>query len=102
MDRTWQCSTIQVDFCQPENFDLHFITTQGTKDRPVMIHRAILGSFERFLGVLLEHYKGKLPFWLAPVPIKILTITDQQHAYARAIQEALTTWGIHSELDTSS
>lgn len=101
MDRTWQCSTIQVDFFQPENFDLEFVTSQGTKDRPVMIHRAILGSLERFLGVLLEHCKGKFPFWLAPVPIKILTITDQHREYAHTIQAALTDWNIHSELDIS-
>lgn len=101
MGRTWQCSTIQVDFFQPENFGLDFTTSNGTKDRPVMIHRAILGSFERFLGILLEHYKGRLPFWLAPVPIKILTITEKQHEYAHLVHKAITSWGIHGEIDLS-
>lgn len=101
MGRTWQCSTIQVDFFQPENFDLSFITSQGTKERPVMIHRAILGSFERFFGVLLEHCKGKLPFWIAPVQIKVLTITDQQIPYAKNILSQLKSWGIQAELDVS-
>ncbi|MCX5924964.1 MAG: threonine--tRNA ligase [Candidatus Dependentiae bacterium] len=101
MGRTWQCGTIQVDFFQPENFDLHFITSQGIKDRPVMVHRVILGSFERFLGILLEHYKGKLPFWIAPLQVKVLTITEQQTEYAKTILDTLTNWGIHAELDVS-
>jgi len=102
MGRTWQCSTIQIDFFQPENFDLSFISNQGIKERPVMIHRAILGSLERFFGILLEHYKGKLPFWLAPVQIKILTITDQQLTYAQAILKSLSDINIWCELDVSS
>jgi len=101
MGRTWQCSTIQVDFFLPENFDLSYVTSQGTKERPVMIHRAILGSFERFLGILLEHYKGKLPFWIAPLPIKILTITDEQKSYAYGILGQLQALGINAEIDDS-
>lgn len=89
MERSWQCSTIQVDFFQPENFDLSYITNEGTKARPVMIHRAIYGSFERFFAILLEHYKGKLPFWLAPIQIKMLTITDEYKDYAHAIEQTL-------------
>ena len=102
MERTWQCGTIQIDFFLPENFDLTYVTSQGTKDRPVMIHRALIGSFERFLGILLEHYKGKLPFWLAPVQIKILTITNDQKEYARATLAMLAQNGISVEMDTSS
>jgi threonyl-tRNA synthetase len=102
MERVWQCSTIQVDFFQPENFDLTYVTPEGTKARPVAIHRAIFGSFERFFGILLEHYKGKLPFWLAPVQVKILTITDDQKEYARAALNVLAQHGVSVELDTSS
>ncbi len=102
MGRTWQCSTIQIDFFQPENFDLSFVSNKGTKERPVMIHRAILGSLERFFGILLEHYKGKFPFWLAPMQIKILTITDQQQEYAQTLLNRLRDMDIWAELDTSS
>lgn len=102
MGRDWQCGTIQVDFFQPENFDLSFIATSGKKERPVMIHRALYGSFERFFAILLEHFKGKLPFWLAPVQIKILTITDDQKDYAHKICEILTTQKIRAIVETSS
>lgn len=102
MGRMWQCSTVQVDFFMPENFDLSYITSEGTKARPVMIHRAIYGSFERFFGILLEHYKGNLPFWLAPVQVKVLTITDEQKEYARNLAKQLENHGIRTEVDESS
>ncbi len=102
MGRTWQCGTIQVDFFLPERFDLNYIASSGKKERPVMIHRAIYGSFERFLGILLEHYKGRLPFWLAPVQAKVLTITDKQKDYARTIMNTLKKSGIRVEMDESS
>lgn len=102
MGRMWQCSTVQVDFFQPENFDLWYVTPEGTKARPVMIHRAIYGSFERFLGILLEHYKGNLPFWLAPVQVRVLTITDEQKEYAHQIAKELEAHGIRTEIDESS
>ncbi len=102
MDRLWQCSTIQLDFFQPINFDLWFINNKGEKERPVMIHRAIYGSFERFFGILLEHYKGALPFWLAPVQVRILTITDEQTAYAQQIETLLKNVSIRVERDVSS
>ncbi|HEV2601017.1 MAG TPA: threonine--tRNA ligase [Candidatus Babeliales bacterium] len=102
MGRSWQCGTVQLDFFQPENFDLSYNDSDGTKKRPVMIHRAIYGSFERFLGVLLEHYQGKLPFWLAPVQIQVLTITDSHKPYARAIAEQLTAKDFRVEIDESS
>jgi threonyl-tRNA synthetase len=100
--RQWQCGTIQVDFFQPENFDLFYIASDGTKKRPIMIHRAIYGSIERFFGILLEHYKGNLPFWLTPVQIKILTITDAQKPYAQQIAEKLQSHNVRIQLDESS
>lgn len=102
MNREWQCGTVQVDFFQPENFDLTYVASSGAKERPVVIHRAIYGSLERFLGILLEHYKGHLPFWLAPVQIKVLTITDAQKEYAQSIVAQLKARGIRAEADTSS
>lgn len=85
MGRSWQVGTIQVDFFMPQNFDLSYIDNTGNKQRPVMIHRAVYGSLERFFGVLLEHYKGKLPFWLAPVQIKVIPVTDKQLAHAQEL-----------------
>lgn len=102
MDREWQCSTIQIDFFQPENFDLTYIASSGKKERPVVIHRALYGSLERFFGILLEHYKGNLPFWLAPVQIKVLTITDEQKGYAQSLIDTLKKHGVRVELDTTS
>lgn len=102
MGRNWQCSTIQVDFFQPENFDLSYVAPDGTKKRPVIIHRAIYGSLERFLGILLEHYKGKFPFWLAPVQMTVLTITDEQMPYATKIYQDLKNRGYRITLDQSS
>ena len=102
LGRMWQCSTIQVDFFQPENFDLNYISAEGTKERPVMLHRAIYGSFERFFGIILEHFKGKLPFWLSPVQIKVLTITDEQKPYAQEVVDALFERDLRVELDSSS
>ena len=97
--RAWQLATIQLDFMLPERFDLTYVTAEGTEARTVMIHRAVLGSIERFLGVLIEHCGGNFPFWLAPVQVKILTITDSQAAYARQVHDHLQRAGIRSELD---
>jgi threonyl-tRNA synthetase len=102
MGRKWQCGTIQVDFFQPENFDLWYVTAQGTKQRPVIIHQAIFGSLERFFAIILEHYKGNLPFWLSPVQIKILTVTDAQKTYATELYHDLKKHGVRVELDTTS
>ncbi len=102
MGRKWQCGTIQVDFFQPENFDLSYVTPQGTKQRPVIIHQAIFGSLERFFAIILEHYKGNLPYWLAPVQIKILTITDAQKPFATELYNELKARGVRVELDISS
>lgn len=102
MGRSWQCGTIQVDFFQPENFDLSYISTEGKKERPVIIHRALYGSMERFFGIVLEHYKGKLPLWLAPVQIKILSITDEQKPYAHSVAQFLKDNNIRVAVDESS
>ncbi len=100
--RSWQCSTIQVDFNEPERFDLNFIGQDGEKHRPIMIHRALLGSLERFFGVLIEHYAGAFPLWLAPVQVTVLPITETQHDYALQIHEKLLAQGIRSQLDDRS
>lgn len=102
MGREWQCSTIQVDFNNPENFDLSYINKEGQKERPVMIHRAIYGSFERFFGILLEHYKGNFPFWLSPEQVRILTITDDAKEYGDKVFKAFKYAGIRVAMDDSS
>lgn len=102
MKREWQLSTIQIDFFQPENFDLNYIASSGNKERPVMIHHAIYGSLERFFAILLEHHKGILPFFITPIQIIILTITDAQKEYAGKILKALKDNGLRVELDESS
>ncbi len=102
MGRTWQCSTIQVDFFLPEQFDLSYVAPSGRKERPVLVHRAIYGSLERFLGILIEHFKGNLPFWIAPVQIKVLTITDEQKPYAEQVLDELVKHNIRATHDESS
>ena len=99
--REWQCGTIQVDLNLPERFDIHYIDENNEKQRPVMLHRALFGSLERFIGILIEHYMGHFPFWLAPVQIAILPITDAQHDYAKQVQESLKQNGFRATLDLS-
>jgi threonyl-tRNA synthetase len=99
MRRGWQLSTIQLDFSMPERFDLIYVAPSGAEERPVMIHRAILGSIERFMGILIEHTAGILPLWLAPVQLKVVTVTDQQNDYARKIYGELKASGWRVELD---
>lgn len=91
-----------MDFFQPQNFDLTYVASGGAKERPVVIHQAIYGSLERFFAILLEHYKGHLPVWLAPIQVKLLTITDEQKPYAQDILRQLTEHGIRATLDESS
>ena len=100
--RSWQCSTIQFDFSLPERFDLHYIDTDGRQKRPYMIHRALLGSIERFFGVLIEHYAGKFPLWLAPVQVKVLPITDSLNEYGDSVVTELKKHRIRAELDNRS
>lgn len=102
MGREWQTGTVQVDFFQAENFDLSYVSPEGKKERPVIIHQAIYGSLERFFAILLEHYKGHLPFWLAPEQIRILMITDDQKDYAQKLYDIFRKEGYRVELDQSS
>jgi threonyl-tRNA synthetase len=99
LHRAWQLATVQLDFMLPARFDLTYVTAEGHEARPVMIHRAVLGSIERFLGVLIEHCGGNFPLWLAPVQVRILTVTDSQDEYARKVHEQLLRAEIRSELD---
>jgi threonyl-tRNA synthetase len=99
MRREWQLGTAQLDFSMPERFDLHFINSSGQHERPVMIHRALLGSIERFMAILIEHCAGDFPLWLAPVQMRLITITDQQHAYAERVCAALRAAGLRAETD---
>jgi threonyl-tRNA synthetase len=97
--RDWQCGTLQVDFVLPERLNANYVGEDGGKYRPVMLHRAILGSFERFIGILIEHYAGKFPLWLAPVQVVVATITEAADEYAKTIKMALDAVGIRSVLD---
>jgi threonyl-tRNA synthetase len=97
--RTWQCGTIQLDMLMPEKFDLNYIGEDGQKHRPVMIHRTCYGSIERFIGILIEHYAGAFPAWLAPVQARILTITDRQLEYANRLAAMMSKAGIRVEVD---
>lgn len=97
--RTWQCGTIQLDFQMPQRFELEYVGEDGEKHRPIMIHRAIFGSIERFIGILIEHFAGKFPVWLSPVQVKVLTITDRTKKYAESVCDMLKERGIRVELD---
>ena len=97
--RTWQCGTIQLDFQLPQRFELDYIGADGEKHRPIMLHRVVFGSIDRFMGILIEHYAGKFPFWLAPVQIKILPVSDKYLAYGKEVMEQLKARGFRVELD---
>ncbi|BBA70011.1 threonine--tRNA ligase [Geobacter sulfurreducens] len=99
LDRKWQCATIQCDFTLPERFDLTYVDADGERKRPVMVHRVILGSIERFIGVLIEHFAGNFPLWLSPVQAIVLTVTDNQQPYAAQVFEALRTNGVRVQKD---
>ncbi|WP_061321362.1 threonine--tRNA ligase [Clostridium botulinum] len=98
--RTWQCGTIQLDFQMPERFELSYIGADGEKHRPVMVHRTIYGSVERFIGILIEQYAGAFPAWLAPVQVKLMNITDSQYDYLKKVEETLKENNIRVEIDT--
>ncbi len=100
--RSWQCGTIQLDFQMPEKFDLTYEGKDGKKHRPIMLHRTILGSFERFMGVLIEHFAGKFPLWLSPVQVKVLTVTDRANKFAEKVANELKQAGIRVEIDDRS
>jgi threonyl-tRNA synthetase len=97
--RDWQCGTLQVDFVLPERLDASYIAEDGKRHRPVMLHRAILGSFERFIGVLIEHYAGNFPLWLAPTQIVVASVTSEANEYAAKLHEQLKAEGLSVELD---
>ena len=100
--RTWQCGTIQLDFQLPQRFELEYTGADGEKHRPIMIHRVVFGSIERFIGILIEHFAGAFPTWLAPVQVKILPISDKYADYSREVLDKLTEAGIRAEMDTRS
>ena len=97
--RTWQCGTIQLDFQMPERFDMHYVGADGQEHRPVMLHRTVLGSLERFFGILIEHYAGAFPFWCAPVQVKLIPIAEEHRDYVQELAETLGGWGLRVETD---
>ena len=99
--RLWQCSTVQLDFNLPERFDLHYVAADGSRQRPIMIHRAIFGSLERFFGIMTENYAGDFPFWLAPEPIRLLPVTDEVLPWAETLQAELRAAGVQAGIDRS-
>jgi threonyl-tRNA synthetase len=102
LGRSWQCGTIQVDLAMPERFGLTYVGQDNREHRPAMIHRAILGSIERFLGILIEHYGGDFPLWLAPVQAAVLPVSDRFNGYGAQVLGALKAAGLRAELDGSS
>jgi len=102
LGRKWQCGTIQLDFLMPENFDLYYINAQGEKERPVMVHRTIMGSLERFIGILIEQFAGALPAWLAPIQVKLLPIAERHIEYGRKLGKILSEQNIRVELDENN
>ena len=99
LGRTWQCGTIQLDFQMPQRFDLEYTAEDGNKKRPIMIHRVCFGSIERFIGILIEHFAGKFPVWLAPVQVKVIPVSEKSMDYATGVYEKLKAAGIRTELD---
>ena len=97
--RTWQCGTIQLDFQLPQRFQLEYIGSDAQKHRPIMLHRVVFGSIERFLGILIEHYAGKFPVWLSPVQVKLLPVSNKYIVYAEQVLEELELSGIRVEMD---
>jgi threonyl-tRNA synthetase len=98
LGREWQCSTLQFDFNLPERFDMTFTNSQGEKERPYVLHRALFGSFERFIGLLIEQYAGALPFWLSPEQIWVLPISDKHNKYAKKVAEELRAQNLRVEI----
>lgn len=99
LGRTWQCGTVQLDFQMPQNFDLEYVDANGSKKRPIMLHRVCFGSIERFIGILIEHFEGKFPTWLAPCQVKVLPVSEKSRDYARGVTEQLEAAGIRAVLD---
>lgn len=102
INRTWQCGTIQLDKALPERFDLHYTDTDGNRHRPIMIHRAIFGSIERFLGILIENFAGKFPLWLSPLQVRVLTVADRHEEYAKELALKMRKAGLHADVDAAN
>jgi threonyl-tRNA synthetase len=102
INRTWQCGTVQLDMALPERFELEYTASDGSRRRPVMIHRAIFGSIERFFGILIEHFSGKFPLWLSPSQVRILNVADRHLPYAEELKAQLKAAGFRCEIDDSN
>jgi threonyl-tRNA synthetase len=102
LERRWQCSTLQYDFNNPQRFSLEFVNTKGEREQPVMLHRALLGSIERFIGILIEHYAGAFPAWLSPEQVRIVTVSDRHNEHAQKLVTALTEAGLRATFGESS
>lgn len=102
INRTWQCGTIQLDMALPERFDLEYTAADGSKQRPIMIHRAIFGSIERFFGILIEHFTGRFPLWISPLQIRLLTVADRHSDYAHELQRTFRKAGFHVDVDDAN
>ena len=100
--REWQCGTIQVDMNLPQRFDISYIGEDGEKHRPIMIHRVVFGSIERFIGILIEHYEGKFPLWLSPVQVRVMNVSEKSEAYAEQVYQKLFDAGLRPEKDVRS
>jgi threonyl-tRNA synthetase len=97
--RTWQCGTIQLDFQMPQRFDINYVGADGENHRPIMLHRVIFGSIERFIGILIEHYAGRFPTWISPIQVEILPITDRHIEHCLQLEEKMKEKGIRVEVD---
>ena len=102
LDRKWQCSTLQYDFNNPERFNLEFVTSKGDREQPIMLHRALLGSVERFIGILVEHYAGAFPGWLAPEQVRVITVSDKHNEHAHALAASLSAAGLRNSFTESA
>jgi threonyl-tRNA synthetase len=102
LDRKWQCSTLQLDFNNPERFNLEFVNGKGEKEQPVMLHRALLGSIERFIGILVEHYAGAFPAWLSPEQVRVITVSDKHNEHGQKTADALLAAGLRATFEPSS
>ena len=100
--RDWQCGTLQVDYVIPDRLGAEYVAAGGGKERPVMLHRAVIGSFERFIGILIEQFAGKFPLWLAPVQVVVVTITSEADGYASEVDQKLKDAGVRTSLDISN
>jgi threonyl-tRNA synthetase len=102
LGRSWQCGTIQLDMALPEKFQLEYMDKDGVHKRPVMIHRAIFGSLERFFGILIEHFVGRFPLWLSPLAVRVITVADRHADYAREVAQEITKAGFICDVDENS